>query len=598
MLGFVFAGVILILFAISAIVGAVSSATDFDKADHVKVADNSILQIDLNQNIKEREGDHDIMFPTAPGFFAEKGIGLNQIKKSLKHAATDDKIKGIYLDLNIATGGYATMKEIRDEIIEFKKSGKFVYAYSELFTQGAYYLASVADKVYLHPQGNLEWKGVYSEVMFYKGMLDKLGIEAQVIRGSNNKFKSAVEPFIATEMSAANKEQVAKYIGVLWNELKLEVGVSRPNIKNSLEEVAENYRLRSAQNAVDYQFIDGTLYHDEFMKLLAENVGSSVKDLNFIKLKKYSKSVGRKSRKNKDADEDATPNYKLDQIAVIYANGTIGDGKGDAETIGTNIADALSEARTNDKVKAIVLRVNSPGGSALMSDIIWREVILAKEAKPLVVSMGDYAASGGYYISAAADRIFSQPNTITGSIGVFGILPNAKKFMNEKVNIYTDGVETNKFARMGLPTEPLTAEEYLIIQSGVDKIYGTFINLVADGRGVTSTYVDSIGQGRVWAGTDALRLGLVDELGGLDEAIADAAKRANITEYKTLSLPKLKDPFEEFFNEFGMNGVKNSLIKAVAGEEIYKNVKQFEMLDVTKKTNTYQMRMPFEMSIK
>lgn len=598
MLGFVIAGVILIIFAISAIVGAVSSATDFDKVDHVKVADNSILQLDLNQIITERESDHEFNFPTTPGFFAESNLGLNQIKKSLKHAATDDRIKGVYLDLNIATGGYATMKEIRDEIIEFKKSGKFVYAFSEIFTQGAYYLATVADQVYLHPRGNIEWKGIYSEVMFFKGLLDKIGVEAQVIRGSNNKFKSAVEPFIATEMSPANKDQVAKYIGVLWSELKQEVGISRPNISSKLEVAAENYSIRNAQDALDNDFVDGVMYKDQFMKILAENAGTSVKDLNFIPVKKYSRSVGRSSKSGKKSDDSETPNYKLDQIAVIYANGNIGNGKGDAANIGTNIAEALEEARTNDKIKAIVLRVNSPGGSALMSDIIWREAKLAQETKPLVVSMGNYAASGGYYISAGADRIFAQPNTITGSIGVFGIMPNTKKLLNEKINIYTDGVETNKFARMGLPTEPLTTEEYLIIQSSVDNIYGAFIDVVAEGRGVTTAYVDSIGQGRVWAGTDALRLGLVDELGGLDDAIADAAKRANITEYKTVSLPKLKDPFEAFFSEFGISNVKSNLIKAVAGDDVYKNMKQLEMLNTRDKANTYQMIMPFEMTIK
>ena len=571
MLGFLLSGFALFLVMSFVIGGIIASASSFDSADMVQVSDNSILHLNLNQSITERSNDQDNPFNNIPGIMAENTLGLNQIKKALKHAATDDKIKGIYIDISIAAAGYATIKEVRDEIIEFKKSGKWVYAYSNVYSQRAYYLASVADKVYLHPQGGMEWKGIYSEVVFFKGLLEKVGIEAQVIRGSNNKFKSAVEPFIATQMSEANKEQVAKYIGVLWDEMKLEIGISRPNIKDLLESAAENYSIRSAADAVNLAFVDESLYRDEFEDLLAKESGNSVNDLNFIKVKKYAKSLGRKTKKKGD---DQTPSYKQDKIAIVYANGGIGDGKGDTENIGTNIAEALKDARNDDKVKAIVLRVNSPGGSALMSDIIWREVTLAKAEKPLVVSMGNYAASGGYYISAAADKIYAQPNTITGSIGVFGILPNAKKVLNEKLNIYTDGVETNQYARMGLPTDALTAEEYTIIQSGVDNIYGTFIGLVAEGRGVTTEYVDSIGQGRVWAGTDALRLGLVDELGGLDDAIAEAAKMAEIEDYRTVDLPKMKDPIEEILAEFGIENVRTNLAKAIVGEQGTKALEQ------------------------
>tara|TARA_R110001592_G_scaffold307299_2_gene580710 strand:+ start:231446 stop:233263 length:1818 start_codon:yes stop_codon:yes gene_type:complete len=594
MLGFILSGVVLILILFSIIGGIIASASNFDSADMVNVTENSILHLNLNQPISERASDHENPFNNVPGLMVENTIGLNQIKKALKNAATDDKIKGVYIDISIAAAGYATIKEVRDEIIEFKKSGKWVYAYSNVYSQGAYFLASVADKVYLHPQGGMEWKGIYSEVVFLKGLLEKVGVEAQVIRGSNNKFKSAVEPFIATQMSEANKEQVAKYIGVLWDEMKIEIGVSRPNIKNKLEEVAENYSIRSAQKAVDLDFIDATMYRDEFENLLAEKSGTTAKDLNFIKVKKYSKSIGRGKKK----DDNATPNYKLDKIAVIYANGGIGDGKGDMNNIGTNIAEAIKEARNDDKVKAIVLRVNSGGGSALMSDIIWRETVLAKAEKPLVVSMGNYAASGGYYISAAADKIYAQPNTITGSIGVFGILPNTKEAMNKHLNVYTDGVETNQYARMGLPTDALTAEEYTIIQSSVDRIYGTFIGIVADGRGVTTEFVDSIGQGRVWAGTDALRLGLVDELGGLDDAIAEAAKMANMEEYKTIDLPKMKDPIEEILSEFGVENVRVNIAKSIAGEQASKAIEQLQLLTNTNKANTYQMRIPFDMEIK
>lgn len=592
-LGFVISGVILIFVAVAAIVGAVTSATDIDKMNVVTVENNSILQLDLNQVISERASDNEFVLPANIGFFPESTIGINQIKKSLLAAAKDEKIKGVYIDVSIAATGYASIKEIRDAIIEFKKSGKWVYAYANVYSQGAYYLASAADKVFLNPQGILDWKGLYSESLFFKNILEKVGVEIQVIRGSNNKFKSAVEPFIATEMSTANKEQVSKYIGVLWDEMKNEISISRPALNGNLNDIAEEYRIRSAKDALDNKMVDELMYFDEFKTLLAKESGSSVADLKVVKLKKYSKSVG----KTVTVGNSETPNYKLEEIAVIYANGAIGDGQGDAESIGSNISKALEEARLDENIKAIVLRVNSPGGSALMSDIIWREVVLAKEAKPLVVSMGDYAASGGYYISAAADKIFAQPNTITGSIGVFGLLPNGKKLLNENLGVYSDGIETNKYARLGLPTGPLSDEEYLIIQSGVDNIYNTFLNVVAKGRGLESTYVDSIGQGRVWAGTDALNLGLVDELGGLDDALAEAAKMANLEAYRIKALPKLKDPFEEIFSEFGMSNMRTSIIKSLAGEEISHSIEEFNML-TNGKLNTYQARMPFSMSIK
>lgn len=592
-LGFVIAGIILLVVVIIGITAAVSSATDIDKMNAVSVENNSILQLDLNQIITERASDNELILPANTWFFPENSIGINQIKKSLHAAAKDDKIKGVYIDISVASTGYASIKEIRDAIIEFKKSGKWVYAYANVYSQGAYYLASAADKIYLNPQGIIDWKGLYSESLFFKSILEKVGVEIQVIRGSNNKFKSAVEPFIATEMSTANKEQVSKYIGVLWDEMKREIEISRPALKGELNNIAEEYRIRSGQDAKDNNMVDGLLYFDEFKELLAKGTETKVADLKVIKLKKYSKSVGR----TVTYGDSETPNYKLEEIAVIYANGGIGDGEGDVNNIGTNIAKALEEARTDENIKAIVLRVNSPGGSALMSDIIWREVVLAKKAKPLVVSMGDYAASGGYYISAAADKIFAQPNTITGSIGVFGLLPNAKKLMNENLGVYADGIETNKYARLGLPTGPLSEEEYIIIQSGVDNIYSTFLNVVANGRGIEKSYVDSIGQGRVWAGTDALNLGLVDQLGGLDDALAEAAKMANLEAYKIKALPKLKDPIEEIFSEFGIKSMRMNLIKSLAGDDIKNSVEEFNML-TSGKLNTYQARMPFSISVK
>lgn len=593
MLGFIIAGVLLIFIGTATFVGAISGLAEDADGKNIKIKDGTTLHLKLDKQIVERSNGKDVDFDF--GFMqGESKIGVNQIKLALRAAAEDDKIKGIYLDVQAAMGGYAHLKEIRDEILKFRNSGKYVYAYSSIYSQGAYYLASAADKVFIYPKGGMEWKGLFSELTFFKDVLDKVGVEMQVIRGSNNKFKSAVEPFLNSEMSDANREQITTYLTSIWNNLKTEVAASRKLTTEDLEEYAENYLIKNPQEAVNYGLVDKTMYRDEFLDMLMEKNGNN-DELETIKLEKYFKSLNPRKEKKSDSDK---PGFKLDKIAVVYANGEIGDGKGDANSIGYNIADALKEAREDEKVKAVVLRVNSPGGSALMSDIIWRETQLLTAEKPMVVSMGNYAASGGYYISAGANKIYAEPTTITGSIGVFGMLPSFKELAEEKIGVNFEGVETNKYARMGLPTDKLTNEEYNIIQEGVDRIYGDFTNIVAQGRNMEQTYVDSIGQGRVWTGEDGLRLGLVDALGSLDNAIDEAADLAGLEDYRTVDLPKMKDPFEEFMSELGIETVSHKILEYQVGKKSAELIKTVQDLQELEGDARIQMRLPYSIEIK
>lgn len=508
-------GGILVIFLVVGVSSAVSGLTE---QKPFRIEDNSILHMELKEPISEKSYAE---FDQA-AFNLKQGFGLREIKHGLKEAKTDDKIKGLLLNLTSVPAGMATIEEIRNSIVDFKSSGKFVYAYSEIYSQGAYYISTVADKLLIYPEGVLDFKGLGGELMFLKGAIDKLGVDVQIIRGSNNKFKSAVEPLMYDSMSPANREQTMTYMNALWGQILTGIQSSRGISVDKLNEVADSLYLRTAGDAVDYKFIDEIAYEDELYDQLREKAGIEKEDdLNLLSFKKYcSKKTKKYDIKNKRKDKN---------IAVVYAVGGIESGKGNATTIGSEtIAKAIREAREDENIEAIVLRVNSPGGSALASDVIWREAVLAKETKPFIVSMGDVAASGGYYISCAADRIYAQPNTITGSIGVFGVIPNIGPMMKEKLGVTFDRVQTNHHSVMTI-NKALTDEEKLIIQQGVDDIYDDFTQKVADGReGLDQAGVDSIGQGRVWAGTDALRIGLVDELGGIDDAVAYAAEKAGI----------------------------------------------------------------------
>ncbi len=533
MLGFILAGVVLIFIFIAIISAAISSKGERT----VAVADNSVLEIRLENPVKERTSKNpfeDLNFDLSQ----KHDLGLNDILKNIEKAKTDDHIKGIFLNLSSVNAGMAQLEEIRNALIQFKTSKKFIYAYSEEYDQANYYIASVADSVFLNPQGSFDWHGLRTELMFMKGALEKLEIEPEVIR--HGKFKSAVEPFINEKMSPENRAQIAQLIHGIWNYYVQQVAESRNADPVVFQNAAYEMSVRTTEKAVELRLVDKLAYADEVQSALKKASGISEKDkVKFIALRKYNKAPG------------ASKLFSNKKIAIIYAVGDIGGGDGDENSIGSDkLSAAIRKARLDTSIKAIVLRVNSPGGSALASEVIWREMLLAKKAKPVIVSMSDVAASGGYYIACAADTIVCEPNTITGSIGVFGLLFNAQKLLNNKLGLTFDTVKTGRFAGIGTPTRPLTPEERDIVQEEVERIYDTFISHVANGRNISKAEVDSLGQGRVWSGIDAKRLGLVDVLGGINTAIEIAAKKANLDNYRTISLPEGEDVLKKLIEDF------------------------------------------------
>jgi len=504
--------------------------------------------------------------------------GLNKIIKAIKAAKEDDNIKGIYLNAgSFSVGGLATPEAIRNALLDFKSSGKFIYSYAEYYGQKSYYLASVSDKIFVNPAGGVNIKGLGAQLMFFKNAMDKLGVEMQIIRGPNNKFKSAVEPFMYDKMSEANREQMNVFLGSIWGNMVKQITDSRSITVEQFNQIADSLWADNPYKAKELKIVDELAYWDEVKAELMQKVDvTKEKDLELLSLADYASTVKKKN-----------PTAKK-KIAVIYAVGEIKSGEGNDEVIGSErIAKAVAKARKDSSIVAIVLRVNSPGGSALASEIMWRELVLAKEVKPLVVSMGNYAASGGYYISCMANKIVAEPNTLTGSIGVFGMIPNAQKLMNEKLGITTDEVSTNANGIIGA-FKPLTPYQKLSIQKGVVRIYNTFVNHVAEGRGMTPESVDKIGQGRVWSGTNAIEIGLVDELGGLDRAIDIAAEMANVKEYKIKELPKRSNPFEEIMKQFGKS-VKADVIESELGST-YKYYNYFKTISNMEGT---QARLPF-----
>ncbi|MFT4544731.1 MAG: protease-4 [Bacteroidia bacterium] len=551
----------------------------------VEVKEKSVLHIKLDKQVKERGTASPFGDLNAGPFAPDASIGLNDILSSLKNAVNDDNIKGVYLDIQGVPAGMATVEEIRNALLGFKESGKWIVSYSEIYSQKAYYVASVSDELWLNPQGMLEWKGLGSQMMFMKGLFEKLEIEPQIIR--YGKFKSAVEPLILDKMSAANRMQTMTYLNDLWNKMLSGVAEGRGKTVAELDKMAQDATIQNGKDALENGLVDELLFKDEVMANLRAKLEIEDEDekINFLGLGKY------KDAPTVKGDDEKTG--KKEKIAVIYAVGSIEGGQGDDETIGSEkISAEIRKARKDDKVKAIVLRVNSPGGSALASDVIWREMVLAKKAKPVIVSMGDVAASGGYYIACAADTIIAQPNTITGSIGVFGVLMNAKKLVNNKFGIMVDTAKTNRFADLGSPFRPLTELERGIIQNGVNEIYTDFITKVAEGRGMAVADVDSIGQGRVWSGEDALEIGLVDMLGGIDDAIEIAANMAELENYRVVEYPTKKDPIEKMIQDLSGQG-EEAFLKRRLGVH-YQYVKDAEEL---MNMEGVQARMPYQLYI-
>lgn len=575
--GIVISAVILGILFFIVFVGMISS---IGSEKETVVKKNSVLYLNLDQAIIERTPEGS--FGSLLGGSNDKSIGFNDVIRALKKAQSDEKIQAVYINVSAPNAGMATMLEVRNAIIDFKKSKKPVIAYSEVYSQGAYYLASAANKVYLNPEGELEFKGFSSNLMFFKGALEKLGIEAQIIRVGN--YKSAVEPLINTKMSDYNRQQVTAYVNGLYDTFLTGISETRKIDKDSLAQIADQYKIQLPKDALAYKMVDGLKYKDEILDELRNITGiDKKKDINSVSINDYVKSLtteGESSSKNK--------------VAVIYANGDIVGGEGSDEQIGSErISRAIRKARLDDDIKAIVLRVNSGGGSALASDVIWREMVLSKKAKPVIASFGDVAASGGYYIGCAADSIFVQPNTITGSIGVFGVILNFQDLFNNKLGLTFDGVKTGQYADIMSSNRPLTPAERAIIQKGVNNIYDTFITKVADGRKKTKTQIDSLGGGRVWIGTDAVKNGLADRLGSFSDAVTSAAKKAKLQDYKVVEYPEKIDPLKEF-----LGSAKDNVSAYYAKKEFGENYVLYKQMQKAISNTGMQARMEYEIRIK
>lgn len=576
MLGIILSS-ILMLFIIIGGIGAMVSSQDLV----VDIKPHTVLHVQLSHPIMDRSNNNPMENFDFLSFKPIIQLGLNDILKNIEKAKNDSDIEGIYLDLTVIPTGIATIEEIRNALINFKESGKFILAYADMYTQPTYYLASIADKIYLNPEGLLTFVGLRAEIMFFKEAMEKLGIEPQIIR--HGDFKSAVEPFMYNKMSDKNREQVMTYMGSIWNQMLVGISAERQiNIK-TLNELADNLTLKNAQAAVDNGLIDELRYKDEIIDELGELTGTiKDKDVEAVSLSKYT-SIPEKKRKS----------FEKNKIAVIYASGNVIMGEGSEGTIGSDrISKAIRKARKDSSIKAIVFRVNSGGGSALASEVIWREVKLAQEVKPVIASLGDVAASGGYYIVAPAQKIIASPNTITGSIGVYGLLYNGKELLNNKLGIHIDVAKTNKFSDMGTFSRKLTAQEREIIQASVEDVYKTFTKHVAEGRNMTVNEVDEIGQGRVWSGANAIDIGLIDGFGGLEDAIELAAEAANLESYKTVNLPKLKEPIEQLLEDLQGN-VKASILKQELGTEY----KYYKTLRNITSQEGIQARIPYEVEI-
>ncbi len=568
---------VITIIIITSIISSIASSTDIK----VDTKPQTVLYMNLNYDIPDRTSKNNFgLALSGMNFnFTEMDMaGMNDIMNNIKAAATDPNIAGIFLELSQTLTSTANLEEIRNQLIEFKKSGKFILSYAESYSQGAYYLASVSDKIYMLPDGMLDIHGMASQSMFYKHLFDKLDIEMQIIRPENNKFKSAVEPYFLDKMSEANREQNSVLLNSIWNKICNDISIARNIDIETINQFADKLTLLfDTKAALDNNFIDGLRYRDEIIAELQQLTNSNGdKKVNIIKNVQYAKV-----RPEIYEGED--------KIAIVYASGQIIDGEGDETTIGSiTLSDALRQARNDKKVKAIVMRVNSPGGSAVASEVIRREVELAAKEKPFIVSMGSYAASGGYWISSSSDYIFADPNTLTGSIGVFGTMPNLQGFLNDKLGLTFDEVKTNENADFMSLTEPMTPYQMKMMQKHVTDTYDDFITLVSTERNLSKTFVDSIAQGRVWSGTNAIEIGLVDELGGIEKAIAYAAEKANLNTYSIKEFPKQEDIFESLLKTETQEYYTKTM-----KEKLGVNYKYLEAIENISKIEGVQALMPF-----
>jgi len=566
---------LLLFFIFLAVVGTLISSGEKE----VTIKPKSILRLQFDRPIPDRSSDNPFANFDFKTFRPTTSIGMKDIIDDIQKAKTDPNIKGIYLDLGIIITGWGAIEEIRNALLNFKESKKFIICYADCYTKGTYYLATAADSIFLCPQGEIAFLGMHSEIMFYKGTFEKLGLEPEIIR--HGKFKSAVEPYTNDKMSNENREQINLLLSAYWNHILDGISKQRHVDVADLNRMAEELTISNAKSALGHKLIDGIRYKDEVLARLTKLSGAvSTKKLEFVTLAKYNKTPKSKT---------VSPN----KIALIYASGEINMGAGDEESIGAEgLSKTVREAREDTSVKAIVLRINSPGGSSLASDIIWRELDLAAKAKPLIVSMGSVAASGGYYIATPADTIVADPTTITGSIGVYGMLFNAQNFFKNKLGITTDVTKTNKHSDLGTIFRSITPDERSFLQTEVENVYEAFISRVANGRKISKTKVDSIGQGRVWSAQDALKLGLVNIIGGLDKAIEIAAKKTHLKNYQLVELPKTESRISAFLSEFSSK-MRTDMIKSELGNEqaIYFSIKKILY------QQGLQIRMSFEISI-
>lgn len=561
------------------LLGALLGSSSEEK---IIVKDNSVLDLKLDFPIKDYAAK--TLYKEYPFLNEEDKNGLFNIIDAINYAATDSRIKGISIDNNFIMAGISQTKALRDALLDFKASGKFITSYADIYTQKDYYLSSVADTIYLNPIGMMDFKGLYTERLYYKDFQEKTGIKMEVVR--HGKYKSAVEPYLENEMSDANREQISAYLNGIWSEIKSDISESRNVSVEDLNTIADSLKARTAPLAKASQLIDKIAYYDEYISMLKAAVGiADTERLKRISIEDYSNHVARKLKLNTSKD----------RIAVIYAEGVIIYGEGEEDLVGQGaINKSLKIAREDDRIKAIVLRVNSPGGSALASELIWRELELTRAVKPLIVSMGDVAASGGYFIACNADKIFAETTTITGSIGVYGTIPNINEFASN-IGINAEQVKTNKNAVTYSFFEPMSEEQEFFLKEGVEDIYELFTTRVANGREMTQDQVKAIAEGRVWTGNSAVQNGLVDEIGGLDDALQYAAQIADIESYKIIEFPVFERSFEDILEGFGLAKSKESILKEELGAENYMIYKEIKTLSQQK---GIQLLFPFATEIK
>ena len=568
----------LVVFSLLAVFFLVSMAGGLAAKDKPRIASNSVIVLDLAQHFREQVTQN----PLAIFSSNHSDVpGLYDVVRLLKLAKADKNIAGVYIIANTNPNGFAANDEIRNALRDFKSGGKFVLAHGDIMTQSAYSVANIADKIYVSPQGYLEWDGYSVELAFVKGTLDKLDIEPQIFYAG--KFKSATEPFRAAEMTPENELQTSVWLNDLYNDFLVKTAEARKKDTASLHQLANEASIQNANDAVTHGLVDGVKYDDELKDEIKANLGIGKYDrINFTTINTYYAASNIRKRSG-------------DKIALIYAEGNIVDGKAEEGIGGETYRNLLRKARLDKSIKAIVLRVNSGGGSAMASEAIWRELALAKQEKPVIVSFGDVAASGGYYIACAADSIFALPTTITGSIGVFGIIPNMQSFFKNKLGITFDGVKTAPHADAGAIYRPLSEPEKKMVQASVDMIYTTFKQRVAEGRKRDTTYIDSIAQGRVWTGLKAKDIGLIDRFGGIEDAIIAAAAKAGLTDYSVREYPEPENIFEKIFGKDDPMSYTDK-IKNEIGEDNYKIYQEIKR--VREMSNSVQTRLPFEFFIR